>query len=353
MIIAYVYDRTWSIVMGQIQTVLGFSCTIKLNDVSTADLTIANNDIPDVANNIKENNRIKVYRQYGTVEKLLIEWYIRWFEASLTQTTIKIEDKLSIFDDKLFYSDVNYNGTIKWLLQNIVDTINSREDTGISLDCDVLDTFSKTYGKWEIIGNAIKDIRQNKYEYRILNNVFSFKNAIGIDRSVSGSDYLEFNFDYLNPNSRTIRDAKVVGDIKSMANAAIGKNGNTIEQYEDATSIAEFWRIERPFTSNGSVGDSVRGFVDERKDSIREYDISPMSNDFFICDIWDVVQVYINSGNDLMFYSGTMKVIEKTFKAGELDTITIKLAKGKVKTKNLADELKDIKTRVSKIEYNQ
>lgn len=353
MIIAYIYDRTGTVTLWQIQSVLEFSCTIKLNDISTADLSIANEAIPDIANKLKENNRISVYRQIGTQEKLLIEGYIRGFEASLIKTTIKIEDKLSIFDDKLFYADVNYNGTVKGLLQSMIDGVNSREDTGITLNCDITDAIQKTFGKGEIIGNAIKDIRQNKYEYRVVNNVLQFTNMIGIDRSVSGNNYVEFNRDYLNPNSRTIRDAKVVWDIKQMSNCAIGKNGNAIEQYEDPDSILEFGRIERPFTSNGSVTDSVKWFVEERKDSVREYDISPLSNDFWLCDIGDLVKVYMNTGNDLMYYNGSMKVTEKSFKAWEVDTVTIKLSKWKVKTKNLADELKEIKTRVSKIEYNQ
>lgn len=70
------------------------------------------------------------------------------------------------------------------MLESMVATVNAREDTLISVDSDVTDTFSKTFENGEIVGLAIKDARQNKYEFRMEENVLAFKNAVGIDRSL-------------------------------------------------------------------------------------------------------------------------------------------------------------------------
>jgi len=58
-IIAYVYDRNNGL-LGQIFGIVDFQCTIKLNDISTADLGISNESLHDALLLIKENNRIKV-----------------------------------------------------------------------------------------------------------------------------------------------------------------------------------------------------------------------------------------------------------------------------------------------------
>jgi hypothetical protein len=65
----------------------------------------------------------------------------------LKNTVIKIEDYLSFLDDKLLYTAINFNGQVDVLLQTILDQINAREDTEISLECTVTDTISKQYAK--------------------------------------------------------------------------------------------------------------------------------------------------------------------------------------------------------------
>jgi hypothetical protein len=139
-------------------------------------------------------------------------------------------------------------------------------------------------------------------------------------------------------------------DIKQMANVCIGKNGNNYSLSENSDSITEFWRIERSFTNSGNIQESTDNYLLERKDSIREFEISPNSTNFYVCDLWDMVRVYINSWNDLMFYDGAIKVIEKSYTAGEMAKVTFKLWRNKARTIDLAVKLKDIQRRLTHLE---
>ncbi|HNG97712.1 MAG TPA: hypothetical protein PLW93_05560, partial [Candidatus Absconditabacterales bacterium] len=283
-------------------------------------------------------------------ERLMIEGYIRGVEATLKNTVIKIEDYLSFLDDKLLYTAINFNGQVDVLLQTILDQINAREDTGIILECNVTDTISKQYAKGDSVLSVLKDLRENNYEFVIRNGVLIFKTTIGTDRTLINQDYREFMRDVNSPLDRTIRDAKMVMDIKQMCNCGMGKNGSSYATYEDIGSINEYGRIERCFTNNGNITQATQNYVNERNDSIREFDISPNVADFFYCDLGDIVRVYINSGNDLMFYDGTLKVIEKSYTAGEMGKITFKLSQNKVKAQQLNEKIKELHTRVRSLE---
>ncbi len=348
-IIGYVYDRHNNLIW-QLFDVVGFQCSWKLNDVSTGELTISNENLLDALLILKENNRIKVMEGQNGTERLLISWYMRGIEATLKNTVIKIEDMISFLDDKVLFNPMNYTWPINTLLQQILIQINLREQTELTCISDVSVSVTKKYEKWETFANVLKDLRENAYEYVVRDTVLYFNHTIGIDRSVPSNDYYEFVRDINSPLDRTIRDAKLVMDIKQMCNSCIGKDGNAYGYAEDLASIQEFWRIERSMTNSGNIQQATQNYVKERKDSIKEFDISPNIPDFFACDVGDVVRVYINSGNDLMFYDGTMKVIEKSYTAGEMTKVTFKLWKSKVKTIDLAEKLREINRRVGKLE---
>lgn len=348
-VIGYVYDRHNNLI-GQLFDVVGFQCSMKLNDVSTGELTISNENLLDALLILKENNRIKVMEGNNGTERLLISWYMRGIEATLKNTVIKIEDMISFLDDKVLFNPLNYTWPINALLQQILSQINAREQTELTCVSDVSTSVTKKYEKGETFANVLKDLRENAYEYVVRDTVLYFNHTIGIDRSVPSNDYYEFVWDINSPLDRTIRDAKLVMDIKQMCNSCIGKDGNVYGYAEDLASIQEFWRIERSMTNSGNIQQATQNYVNERKDSIKEFDISPNIPDFFACDVGDVVRVYINSGNDLMFYDGSMKVIEKSYTAGEMTKVTYKLWKSKVKTIDLAEKLREINRRVGKLE---
>lgn len=348
-IIGYVYDRNDTLI-GQLFDVVGFECSHKLNDVSTGELTVSNRNLADALLILKENNRIKVMEAVQGTEKLLMEGYMRGIEATLKNTVIKIEDMISFLDDKILFTQMNYTWPINALLQQILNQINTKENTWLVLVSDVTATITKQYAKGESFANVLKDLRQNAYEYTVRWNTLYFMHTIGINRSISSNDYVELVWDLNSPFDRTIRDAKLIMDIKQMCNSCIGKDGNAYGYAENIASIQEFWRIERTFTNSGNIQQATQNYVNERKDSIKEFEISPNIPNFYLCDVGDIVRVYINSWNDLMFYDGAMKVIEKSYTAWELPKVTFKLGKNKIKTIDLAEKLRDVNRRLGKLE---
>ncbi|HNG97690.1 MAG TPA: hypothetical protein PLW93_05450, partial [Candidatus Absconditabacterales bacterium] len=324
---------------------------IKLNDISTADLKISNDSLQDALLLLKENNRIIVSMIDDTgSEQEMISGFIRGIEASLVATTIKIEDLTSLLDDKVIASNVSFTGTIAQLLQSLLDAMNMQESIGLQLVCDVNEVVSKEYPRGETLGNILKDLRQNTYEYCIKQNTLYFQTSIGIDRSLSGSTYRELMRDVYSPLDRSITDAKLIMDVKQMCNVCLGKDQATPVMAQDIVSIAEYGRIERSISNNGNIQEAVTNYVQERKDSIREFEITPQIHDFFFCDVGDLVRVYINSGNDIMFYDGSLKVIEKSYTAGEMPKISFKLAKNKIKTVELNEKIKDMNRRIQRLE---
>lgn len=351
MIIAYLYDRQWSTVLNQIHNTIWFNARIIHNAVSTAELRIANSEINRVWSSLRLNNRITVYKMIDWVEKFIIEWYIRWFEADLESISIKIDSKFGVLSDKMNYTLLNHSWPLNTLLSSILSQVNSRENTGISVSCSITDTIVKEYKTWEIISNMIEDLRQNKYDFYVKNNVLYFGQNMGVDRSVAWDDYVEFTFDIENPNMRNIVSAWVSQDIKDLANCTIWKTWTSYANSSDATSITERWRVERPFVSSGSNSDSAAWFIESKKNAIRQFDIVPQNNDFWAFDVGDIVKVYINNGNNFMFYDWPMNVVEKTYTEGNMPIVSVKVSQGKEVSKDFVGKLKSIDTRVNRIEY--
>lgn len=352
MLNAFFYDRD-QVLLDQIDKFVSFEVSQKLNDIWNASFEVENTLLNWKTAYIKENNRCNLYIFEDGLEKLLFEWYIRGKECNLTTTKIFLDDKKGILDDKLLYADLSVTGSIDSVLQDILDDVNAREDTLLTLDCGITTSITKVYKKWEIIYSIFDDIAGDMYERVVRNNVLYFKATVGIDRTIAGDNYLEYTWDYLNPYNKTVNKAKMTTDIKEFANCAIGRSSAGVSQAEDATSITEYWRVERPVTNSGDIANTVTNFVNARKEQLREYDIEPMENDFFACDLWDSVYVYIDTGFDEMYFAGAMKVIEKSMDGWDINLVRIKLAKTKVKKSDLFSKIKGMDKKIQKIEMTK
>lgn len=74
------------------------------------------------------------------------------------------------------------------------------------------------------------------------------------------------------------------------------------------------------------------------------------TQDFFQADLGDLVSVYIYVGNDVMFFDGPMKVIEKSFASGDLSKINFKLGVSVVKSKDIIEQIGDVQNRLKTLE---
>ena len=88
----------------------------------------------------------------------------------------------------------------------------------------------------------------------------------------------------------------------------------------------------------------------DRKESIRELEITPISYDFFVANLWDTVKVFIDAWNDIMYFNSNLKIVEKEFRSWELNKVKIKLSKWNVRTLNLIETIADLKNRTKTLE---
>lgn len=340
MYVIYINDHLWNPIT-QIFELSSLEIKMKLNDISTAVITLPTSSKNCKYEYFKEYNKIKISLVDKTSEKIMFEWVIRWVSSNLTETKITLNCENFLLKKKVLYVDKTYsNQSISSILSDIVAHINSRDSWFITLNSTITDVVTKDYKKKKNFLDILKDLAWDVYEFSFKNNILTFSQTIGEDKS-SGNGIVLFEFDINTPESRTIRSAEVDYDSDNIANAILSEDWEN----ESAESISNFWRIEEWFSSWMSSD-----LLNERKNSIKELSIEPITDNFFICNLWDIVRIYIEIWSDIMSYNSSLKVIEKSFKTWNLNTINIKLNTWKVKSLSLLETIGDLKTRVSSLE---
>ena len=341
MFVIYINDHLWN-EKTQMFEVNKLEIRQKLNDISSASFEVSNTSKTNSYSNFKEFNEIKIYKIENNDEKLIFDWIIRSVEADLYKTKVILNDKIFLLKNKILYIEKSYTNTqVKSILIDILDVINSRYDTGIILNSDILDQVTKAYKKWQTFFDILKDLALNWYEFEIKNNVLYFLNSIWEDKT-SWANFVEFSYDIQFPWSRTIDTARLEYDSENITNAVISKD---TWNSEDLLSINNFWRLEKYFIS----WDKDALLLD-RKESIRELEITPISYDFFVANLWDTVKVFIDAWNDIMYFNSNLKIVEKEFRSWELNKVKIKLSKWNVRTLNLIETIADLKNRTKTLE---
>jgi hypothetical protein len=120
----------------------------KLNDISSASFEVSNTAKTNSYSNFKEFNEVLIYKIQNSDEKLIFDGIIRSVEADLYKTKVILNDKIFLLKNKILYTEKLYtNIQVKSILIDILDVINSRYDTKLILNSDILDQVTKTYKK--------------------------------------------------------------------------------------------------------------------------------------------------------------------------------------------------------------
>jgi hypothetical protein len=135
-----------------------------------------------------------------------------------------------------------------------------------------------------------------------------------------------------------------------LANGVLAKSDTGYTYLQDATSITEFWLLEASFSNSWDDANGSQTYLDDHKASLSEFDVNVISQDFFEVWLWDLVSVYIFVGNDILFFDGSMKVIQKKYTAWDLPKIQYKLWVSIVKSKDFIEQFVEIQQRVKTIE---
>lgn len=350
MYIAYIYNQSGAII-AQVEEILDIEIQKKLNDISTASFALYQSNDYCKRDFLKEYRRVKLTQQIWNIEKTMFDWVIRWFDADLDKTTIKLESFEHLLSRRLLHQDFNFTSqTFDYILQTMLDHINWIYQTNITLDCGITDLTTKDYKKAETFLKTLQDLAGNWYEFVVDDLVLKFKQTIWIDRTTIWDDFVEYRFDINEPDDRSIDKIKMTVDWKELASWVIWKSWSNYSILSDPTSIWEFWLVESSFTNSWDETNATQSYLDDHKESLSEFDVSAIANDFFEADLWDLVAVYIYVWNDLMFYDGSMKVVQKRYTWGDLPKIDFTLWKTKVQSKDILEQIVDVQSRLKTLE---
>jgi len=349
MFIAYIYDLSDTLI-AQVDEILDFETTKKINDVSTASFALFHTNPYCTRAYLKEYRRVKINMLVDSIEKTMFDGVIRGFEANLVKTTIRCESFEHYFDRRLLATDQSFvSQSVNTIIQWLLTTINGAYNSGITLDCGITTLTSKQYKRGESFLKVLKDLAENGFEFTIIDKVLIFKNTIGIDRT-TGDNFVEYRYDINEPDDRSIDNVKMTVDGKELANGVLWKADTAYTYTSDAPSIADFGLLEASFSTSWDDTATSQSYLDDHKVSLSEFDVDTNTNDFFQTDLGDLVSVYIYVGNDVMFFDGSMKVIEKSYTSGDLARINFKLWVSVVKSKDIIEQIGDVQNRLKTLE---
>lgn len=386
MYIVYVYDKNW-VALTQFFKVTDIWITKKINDVSTASFLIENKveefsykeSVParyrdlnwEIISHheskkmnsffvektvittkndssykfLKEWNIAKIFKLEQIwetfYEKLFFEWIIKWVKADLEKSEVHLVDFLYLLKKKVIFSDRKNNSSIRNIIDDIKNEINWRDNGFIrNLHCSIQENYDKEFKKWRTFFDLLKELAWDTYEFKFtLERDLFFEKNLWVDRS-SGPNFVSFEYNIISPESNNISRAEIDYDLDNIFNFIKGKNWIA----SDGWSIDNFWKLEKY-----SENENENSLLEEYKSSLKEYKIEPISNDFFLCEVWDFVSVKIDTGTDLMAFNWKLKVVEKNFKSWDLDTVIYKLNSSKIRTKDLFETISDLKNDVKEL----
>lgn len=349
MFIAYIYDINNNVI-AQIDEVLDFETTRKINDVSTASFGLFHTSPYCSRAYIKEYRRVKINMVLDNTEKTMFDGVIRWFDADLSKTTVRCESFEHYFERRLLGGDYTFTGqTIQYIIQGLLNNLNGAYNSGITLDCTITTTTTKEYKRGESFLKVLKDLAGNGYEFIVRDKVLVFRETIGIDRT-AWDNFVEYRYDANEPDDRSINTVKMTSDGKELANGVLGKAWSAYTYDTDAPSITEFGLLEASFSTSWDDTATAQSYLNDHKASLSEFDIEAITQDFFEADLGDVVSVYIYVGNDVMFFDWSMKVIEKSYKAGDLARVGYRLGVSTVRAKDIIEQIGELHGRLKSLE---
>lgn len=345
MFIAYIYDIN-NEVIAQVEEVLDVDIQKKLNDVWTASFSLYHTNEYCKRQYLKEYRRVVINKKEWNTEKSMFDGVIRWFEADLEKTSIKLETFEHYFERRILHDNFTFSSqTIDNILTTLLNDINIRYNTRISLDCWISQITNKEYKKWETFLKVLQDLSDLWYEFVIENMILKFKNTIW-ENKTTWENFIEYKYDINEPDDRSIDGVKVLIDGKELANWVIWKSWSDYTTLSDATSIWEFGLIETSFTTSWDDANSTQSFLDDHKESLTEYQVDARSDDFFETSLWDMVKVFVFVWNDIMFLDWEMKVIWKQYTGGDLPQIKVFLWNTKIKSKTIIDQMVEMQKQI-------
>lgn len=334
MYIIYILNKEKKI-LNQVFEISHINIKIQLNNISTASFVLENKKINKTI--FRENNRISIKKMDSNwIEKELFYWIIAWMKSDLSFSEILCKSELYLLKKKIIFSDKNYiNKTPAEIINDIIIEVNNRDtwfikQNFINANENLPD---RKYKKWKTFFDILKHLAWDIYDFDFKDGNIYFQKDIWKDRS-SWKDIVFFEYNIFSPESSNILKAEKENNIDNIANSIITDNWNLL----DNDSIALYWILEQNFSK-----EEASKVLAEHKNSLDEYKIIPKWNNFFLCNVWDFVKVFIDSWSEVLKFNWSLKVLEKTYKSGDISTVSFKLNNWKRKTLDLIETITKLK----------
>lgn len=295
-------------------------------------------------NFLKEWNIVDIYKINSSwEEKRLFYGLIKWVKSDLDICEIRCVDFLYLLKKKCIFYEINKKNNYespKNILEDIKNEINSRENNFIKkINCSLEKKWPWEFKKWKTIFDILKDFASDLYEFKFKDWEIFLLDTIGKNKT-SWKDIVFFEYDIFSPESANIAKAEIEYDLDNIFNYFktsdwTGKSDESIENFWVLEKVEEKQKIEK--------------LIEENSESLKEFKIEPIISDFFFCDVWDTVKVKIDNWTEMMKFDWSLKVVEKTYKSGDLETVNFKLNSSKFRTKNIFETISDLKSDVKNL----
>ncbi|PZM85072.1 hypothetical protein DLH72_02220 [Candidatus Gracilibacteria bacterium] len=382
MYIIYIYDKNKNL-LTQFFEISNLQITEKLNDVSTAIFHIENKKekiryfskepasffdlnnqifkqnegkklnsflvskekilVKDLAKYqyLKESNIVDIYKidQNGN-EKRLFYGLIKGVKSDLQTCEVRCVDFIYLLKKKCIFSNINGVFSAKEILNNIKTQINNRDNNFIkTINCEINDQTNRDFKRGKTIFDILRDLASDLYEFKFIDGNLFFVDSIGEDRT-SGSNIVFFEYNIFSPESANISKAEIEYDLDNIFNYVYGSD----EIGFDSESVEIFGVLEKFDDKN-----KKEKLLQENKNSLKEFKIEPIISDFFFCNVGDTVKVSIDNGTEMLKFDGSLKVVEKSYKSGDLEVVTFKLNSSKFRSKNIFETISELKSDVKNL----
>lgn len=343
MYIVYVNDKNGNPIT-QIFTARDFSGTSKLSDFGTAEFSLDPSDKENNFTTLREFNEVIItYKDWDTDEVEKFRGYLKTRRNTSKGTLVHCRTYEHLLERKKTNVDGNVTNQLKIIIQSLLDQVNGRYNSGITLDCNVTDTYNLKYTKWESILSILKRITST-YEFTMIGKVLVIAPSVWVDRS-TWWDIVEYIRDINAPWYRTILDYEISRDADNIANAIQSKETFFVS---NSDSINVYGRIEETITIWDGV-DTDSQLV-KRSEWLTKVSVTPTIWVYDNIWLWDIVKVKIDNGTEISRVTWVLKVYEKSRNSGSYEVSNIKLSSTKPFTLDILDVIRENLRRVERIE---
>jgi len=316
--IAYIYDKQGKNI-AQIFDIFNINLQEKLNDISTLNFSLYHDNRYSKRKILSEYNRVKINILYSgwKWEKTLIEGYISNITSDLYKNTISVKDYLWLFEKAILFEKKNSYFQPRWFVHSLVGKINQNHNLDLQLvenelwtDASVVRYFSQ----WTSYLDIIRWLMNDSFEIKIKWKKIYIKKKVWEDKS-SWPNFVEYRYNINEYWDRNIKSISVARNADFIVNDAKFTSSEWTCERSNQESIEKYGRLQERVNMSWEDRDAPNDYIKKHSISSREFNIVPVSDDYFEAEIWDTIKVYVDVWNDLMFINEGFRVVEKNFKS--------------------------------------